>query len=120
MNGGPDISARLLGGVDVLDIPQRVSVETHLVLRHRFREAIQRGRRKFVLNLRDTAALDSMMVGELVACGKRARERGGDLRLVVASESIVHHLLQLTGLDQVFQIFGDENEAAASFRTGAD
>ena len=115
MSGSPDISARLVGSVDVLDLPQRISVDTHLLLRHRFRQAVLRGRRRFIVNLRDTAALDSMMIGELVACGKRVRERGGDLRLVVASEGIVHHLLQLTGLDQVFQIFGDENEAAASF-----
>lgn len=96
-------------------MPERVSIETHLALRGRFKASIAEGRHRFVLNLRDTASLDSMTVGELVACCKRARERGGDIRLVVAPDGIVHNLLQLTGLDQAFQIFGDENEAAASF-----
>ena len=64
--------------------------------------------------------IPAMFLGEIVACYKRARERGGDIKLVVIPDGIIHELLQMTCLDGVFQIFGDESEAAAQFNAGPD
>ena len=68
--------------------------------------------------LANHADLASKPAEELVAGLKRAREDGGDLKLVVRAQGIVHELLQLMHLDRVFQIFGDGKEAAASFTAG--
>ena len=87
-------------------------------LREGLLTVFREGTRRFVLDLRETVNLDSMAIGELVACLKRVRERGGDVRLVVRPDGIVHEMLQITHLDQVFQIFGDANDARMSFVDG--
>ena len=112
-----EVSARILDRVHILDLAGQPEAGSREQLRDRFAQSLERGRRQFVLNLTDAPMLDSMLIGELVACFKRARERGGDVKLVVIPGGIVHELLQLAGLDQVFQIFGDDAEAAASYRT---
>ena len=53
-----------------------------------------------------------------MACFKRAREVGAEIKLVVRPDGVVHAMLQLTRLDGVFEIFGDEKQAAASFNSG--
>ena len=108
---------RMLGGVDVLEASGGATVETPDRLRDAFQHAIRRGRKRFILNLSRATLIDSLTIGELVACFKRARERGGDVKLVVVPDGIVHELVQLTGLDRVFQIYGDEGEAASSFNS---
>ena len=110
-----EITTRIVGGIDVLEVSGPATVDGHEWLRERFYVSIHRGRTQFIQNLIHAVSLDSMMLAELVACLKRARERGGDLKLVVSPDGIAHELLQLTGLDQIVQIYGDEGEAAASF-----
>ncbi len=110
-----EISVRTLGKTQVLDLWGPSSSDGHQLLRERFLHAIDCGSNHFIMNLSHATALDSLTLGETIACVKRARERGGDVKLVVVPDGIVHELLQLTGLDRVFEIFGDENEAATSF-----
>ena len=110
-----EIAVRLLPGVDVLALSGQAKAGSHLSLRETFLDSVEQGRMKFIINLNEASYIDSMMIGEMVACFKRARERGGDVKLVVASQGIVHELIQLTGLDHAFQVYGDELEAAASF-----
>jgi anti-anti-sigma factor len=112
-----DISQRLRPGADVIAISGQATANGHLYLRAAFREALEDGRLRFILDLSHVRQLDSMMIGEMVACFKRVRERQGDIKLVVIPDGIVHALLQMTGLDTVFQIFSDENEAVAAFHT---
>lgn len=90
-------------------------VETGL-LRDRFKERLGAGERRFVFDMTEVPCLDSAGVGELVACVKRACERGGTIKLVAAVESKTRQILTLTGLDRVFELFDTEREAVASFR----
>ena len=112
-----EISIQSLGQISVIAVTGRVDAEAHLQLREGMRSVIEAGFTRFVLDLRETAILDSMALGELVGCLKRARERGGDVRLVVSPDGIVHGMLQFTRLDHVFQIFGLPNDAKMSFRS---
>ena len=113
--GTLEVTARLLDGVAVVDLFGKATAETHLDLRAAFVRKIQQGRLRFILNLSEASFIDSMVLGEVVACYKRAVERGGDIKLVVIPDGMTHSLLQLSGLDHVFQIYSDEREAAASF-----
>jgi len=110
-----EITARLLDGVSVVDLSGKADAEAHLELREAFVGKIEQGRLRFILNLSEASFIDSMVLGEVVACYKRAAEIGGDVKLVVVPDGMTHSLLQLAGLDHVFQIYGDEREAAASF-----
>ena len=113
-----EIGTRAEGKVDVLQVRGPVRSSGHEALRMAVMDALERQRGQIVINLSDTASLDSMALGELVACLKRVREIGGEIKLVVRPDGVVHEMLQLTKLDGVFEIFGDENQAAASFASG--
>ena len=113
-----DIAIQSLGKVSVIAVSGRIDDGAHLQLREGLRTMTDAGFSRFVLDLREAGLLDSLALGELVGCLKRARERGGDVRLVVAPEGIVHGMLQLTRLDHVFQIFGLLNDARMSFLSG--
>jgi len=113
-----EVSVRMLAGVDILEVSGMATVDGHQLLKRRFQAAVHRGRNQFILNLSHLVSVDSLTIGEMVACVKRARERDGDVRLVVASGGAVHEILQLTGLERIFRIYGDEFEAAASYSNG--
>ena len=115
-----EISVRSLGKIGLFQVEGSISDGAHLVFRDALIRLIEEGQADFVVDLTRSDSLDSAAVGELVACLKRAREYGGDLKLVVRPQGIVHELLQLMKLDRVFQIFSDNMEASARFSTGSD
>jgi len=111
-----EISARTRGNIEIFNIAGRADMHTHEELRQAVRYAIHCGRSSVVLDLRHAAFLDSLSIGELAACLKRTRENGGDIKLVVAPGSSVHHTLQIVGLDRILPIFGDVDEATAAYK----
>ena len=59
--------------------------------------------------------MDSAGLGETVACTKRIRERNGIVKLVIPKRAKPDEIFVVTGLDKAFEIYGDEEEALASF-----
>jgi anti-sigma B factor antagonist len=113
-----DISMQSRGRVDIISVSGRIDAGAHMRLREGLLIAIDNGRNQFVLDLRETAMLDSLAIGELVAGLKRARQSGGDIRLVISPDGMVHAMLEITRLDHVFQIFGTPDDARLSFAAG--
>ena len=113
-----EISVRSLGEIEFFQVEGPIRDGAHLHLRNILIRSIEDGQSKFVVDMRRAESLDSAAIGELVACLKRARKSGGDLKLVVRPDGIVHELLQLMHLDHIFQIFGDAKEATAAFTVG--
>ncbi len=106
---------RHAGEVAVLDLAGKITIgEGDVVLRDKVHELLDAGKNKILLNLQAVTYMDSAGIGELVACYKRAREKGGAVRLLNPSGK-VFDLLQLTKLEQVFDTFRDESEALKSF-----
>jgi anti-sigma B factor antagonist len=120
MESNVEISSHTVDGVELVELSGKAELHSHQELRAAIRHAIHCGRPWLVLNLTRASGIDSLTIGELVACAKRSREAGGDVKLVVAPGTLVHELLQLTGLERIFQIFGDEHEAAAAFSSRSD
>ena len=69
---------------------------------------------KIVLNLKNVDYLDSAGIGELVASKKRAAAAGGDVRLLLPSDT-VYKVLSIVQLHLIFQIFDNEAKAIGSF-----
>lgn len=67
-----------------------------------------------LLNLSAVTSIDSSGVGELVAAHRLVDRFGGALKLLSLSPK-VEETLRLSLLLPVFEIFGDEAEAVASF-----
>ncbi len=109
------VNVRSEGEVSVVDLSGKITIgEGDVVLRETVETLLKEGRSKIVLNLARISYMDSAGIGELVACYKRSREKGGQLKLLNPSGK-VYDLLQLTKLEEIFETFRDEGEAIQSF-----
>jgi len=109
------VNVRSEGEVSVVDLSGKITIgEGDVLLRETIETLLKEGRSKIVLNLARISYMDSAGIGELVACYKRSREKGGQLKLLNPSGK-VYDLLQLTKLEEIFETFRDEGEAIQSF-----
>jgi anti-sigma B factor antagonist len=70
---------------------------------------------RLILDLADVPSLDSMAVGALVRAFVTCNKPGRKLALVGLSHR-VRNILQLTGVDPLFEIYATVTEAEQSFR----
>ena len=75
---------------------------------------MERGRRQFVVDLGAVEAMDSLGIGDLVGAYTLVSRQGGDLKLLRLSKKI-KLLMEITALDQLFEVFSEEGEALRSF-----
>lgn len=68
------------------------------------------GSNRIVVNLENTAFMDSSGLGALISCLKAARQSGGDLRIASAQPQ-VKMVLQLTSMDKVLTPYATAEEA---------
>jgi anti-sigma B factor antagonist len=106
---------RQIGKVAVVDLSGKITIGAGDVqLRESVVELLEKGDRNILLNLERVSYMDSAGIGELVACYKRAKERDGVVKLVNPTGK-VYDLLQLTKLEEIFDVYRDEKEALVSF-----
>jgi anti-anti-sigma factor len=86
------VLVRLAGELDLSTAP---------LVEERLREALSRGGRQLVVDLRDLDFMDSTGLTLLVRWARGAERDGYDLALV-RGEPRVHRLFELTGLDSAF------------------
>ena len=106
---------RQIGSVSVVDLSGKITIGAGDVqLREAVVELLDKGDKSILLNLERVSYMDSAGIGELVACYKRAKERDGVVKLVNPTGK-VYDLLQLTKLEEIFDVYRDEKEALVSF-----
>ena len=121
---GITYNVRQTGGVTVVDISGRITLETlaagnGVVLHELIRDLLKQGHKSILLNFRDVTYLDSSGIGELFGCWTTVRSQGGVLKLSNPMER-VQNLLRLTMLNTVLDVMEDESAAVQSFsRPGA-
>ncbi len=108
-------TVRQIGHVSVVDLSGKITIgEGDVVMREKVQEVLDGGNLNVLLNLEKVSYMDSAGIGELVACFKRAKEKGGVVKLLNPSGK-VYDLLQLTKLEEVFETYKDEKEGLVSF-----
>jgi len=70
----------------------------------------------FLLDLRSVSYISSTGVGSLIKSYRSVLKQKGHVKLLSPSQS-VRNILAISKLDGVFEIFSDESEALASFKT---
>jgi anti-sigma B factor antagonist len=109
------IEERQVGDVTVLRLVGRLELEEgDLALRDAVNRLIEEGHTRIILDMRAVTRLDSAGIGMLVSKLISARRKGGTIKLVALTEHS-HHLLDITKLSTVFEIFEDEAPALQSF-----
>jgi|SRR5439155_18074390 len=109
------ITSRLVSGVVIMDMSGRLCV-LEVALRQQINELLDEGHRDFVLNLADVPYIDSFGLGQLLTIWTSIRSSGGQLILLRPTDH-VQKLFQITKLNSVFHISGEEAQAVTSART---
>jgi anti-sigma B factor antagonist len=100
------VVATLSGELDAHDAPRLREVFVNAVALLGETE----GRRLFVLDLSRVEFLDSTALGTMIGALRRVREAGGEMR-VVLPESQALRIFEVTGLDQVLDVYATKDAA---------
>jgi anti-sigma B factor antagonist len=114
-----ELTTRELDRIIVVDAVGRLTLnDSRTQLRDLIHIFTGNGHKNFLLNLAGVEVIDSDGMGELVRSYSVVRQQGGEMKLVRLSER-VQHLLQITRVNTIFEIYGDELMALQAFRKRA-
>ena len=103
------------GDVTILRLSGRLELEEgDLVFRDYVNRLIAEGRVNILLDLKDVTRIDSAGIGMLVSKYLSTQNRGGTIKLLQLTRRS-DHLMDITRLATVFEIFEDEADAVRSF-----
>jgi anti-sigma B factor antagonist len=87
-------------------------------LRRKINDSIDAGVRELIVDLSETAFLDSTALGVLLGALKRIRAFAGELVIVDARDNVMR-TFRVAGVDQILTIVDSYDEADAAFGTTA-
>jgi anti-anti-sigma factor len=99
--------------VQVVDLT-RATLKEAEEFKYTLTKSIEKGYRKFVVDLSQCEFIDSTFLGVLVVVLKRITSLGGDLRLVGFHPN-VNAMMELTRMHRVFESFTTKEAAVRSF-----
>jgi len=109
------INERKRNDVTILDLKGKITIgAAEEALRDAVHKVLGNGSTKLVLNLKEVSTIDSSGVGELVSSYTSATNRGAKIKLANLPPKI-NDILTITQLITVFDVYGSEDEAVASF-----
>ena len=100
------ITTRTEAGVSTLNVSGRLCF-LEVALLDLVNELLDSGQREFVLNLADVPYIDSFGLGQLVAIWTSIGRKSGRMTLLNPTDH-VRKLFQITKLDSVFHLSGQE------------
>src|SRR5688572_7309138 len=110
MTGRLQISERRVDDVTILQPKGRFEAEEgDVVFRDYVNNLVNEGRVNLVVDFHEVTRLDSAGIGMLVAKYMTVRRRGGAIKLLRLTERTAH-LMEITKLSSVFEVFEDEEE----------
>jgi anti-sigma B factor antagonist len=113
------IAEAQIGDVTILRLSGRLELEEgDLVFRDYVNRLVEEGRVKIVLDLKNVSRIDSAGLGMLVSKYLSTRNSGGTIKLVCLNRRS-DHLMDITRLATVFEIFDEEADALRSFAPAA-
>jgi anti-sigma B factor antagonist len=109
-----NIHTRTVGDVHFLDISGKIILgQGTMVVRNTIKDLLHNGGKNIVLNLAEVNYIDSSGVGELVSSFTAVAKEGGQLKLLNLTAK-VREILAITRLLTVFEVYDNEQAAAAA------
>lgn len=106
-----EFDVRVVGADTSVIVPRgRLNMVAAPRLRVLVGQTVRDGQSRIVLDLAETAFMDSSGLGALIAGLKAARQAGGDLRIAAPTEQVAM-VLQVSNLDRVLRPYGSVQEA---------
>ena len=109
-----EINSSEMKRVQLFEVIGRVDSSNADELGSTLDRAVDEGRNNVVLDLGGVEYMSSAGLREMVRVLKRVKRGGGDLRIANPSDR-VQEVLELAGLDSIFEIYPTQVEAVGSF-----
>jgi anti-sigma B factor antagonist len=110
-----NITTKEIEGISVVALNGRIVLgEESTALREKVKSLLDAGKKRIVLDMSNVTYIDSAGLGILVAAHVSAKKQGAALHLSNLGSKF-RHVLQLTRLLTVFNVFDTEAEAIKSF-----
>ena len=110
------VELRNVGDVAILDLKGKfVLGDSEDAFHEGLVKALEGGKTKLLLNMKDVSVLDSSGLGEVVRAKATCAKKGAQVKLLNVQGKI-YDLLMLTQITGVFEIINDETKAVASFK----
>jgi anti-sigma B factor antagonist len=97
----------------IFELQGSLDIATSPTVRAALLDAAERGQHRLIVDLSKLDFIDSTGLGALIGSQRRAKENGGEVRLV-AREGQILRLLRITGLLTVFGVFHTLDDALAN------
>jgi len=112
-----DFEKQLSGEVVIekVNLLRATTVEASIMKKRLF-DNIHLSKKKIIVDISRCDFVDSSFLGALVISLKRARETGGNIKIVTGS-SIVKETLHITGFLRVFENYSSVEDALKSYRS---
>lgn len=105
-----DIKSERDGDVCAVALDGEIDVYTAPRLKEELVSVVESGCPNVIVDMEKVGFIDSSGLGVLVSALRRARERDGVVRIVCTRDNILK-IFRITGLDKVFPIYSDMEEA---------
>lgn len=105
-NVGDIKELKVVGELDALVAPK---------LKERITKLVEGDSTKFIIDFEEVTHINSLAMGILRGKLKIVKEMGGDIKLIKLNEHI-KTILEMIGLDEIFEIYETEDEAVANFK----
>jgi anti-sigma B factor antagonist len=104
-------------GRRMISVQGELDLFTSPELKTKINDTIDEGTRELIVDLSDTAFLDSTGLGVLLAAFKRMRSCEGEI-VIVDSRNNVLKTFKVAGVEQILTIVGSYDQANAAFDGG--
>ena len=106
-------------GIVIISCPRRIDVNVSDDLKQLIAANIDNNKYKIILDLSETAYIDSSGLGSIVSRISVLRSNGGDIRLAAPGKNIID-LLELTNLNKIIRYFENVSQAEKSFNGSSE
>lgn len=117
MQGTMQIDNRIVDGVAIIDIQdEKFEYPKTQVLKNYVMRLIQDGHHHLVLNLSSVNILDSFGIAVFISILKYCKKENGNLTMYGLNDQVMH-LMELTRMDRVLDIWETEGQALAHVKS---
>lgn len=96
---------KVVGELDALVAPK---------LKEKISKEMENGTKYFIIDFEELVHINSLAMGILRGKLKLVKDMGGDIKLVKLNDHI-REIFEMIGLDEIFEIYNDEQEAVDSY-----
>lgn len=109
-----DIIEKKNGEITILKVVGELDALVAPKLKEKISKEMENGTKYFIIDFEELVHINSLAMGILRGKLKLVKDMGGDIKLVKLNDHI-REIFEMIGLDEIFEIYNDEQEAIDSY-----